>query len=67
MEKFKLKIPAKKIGNYLRDFSIVVAGIAVTLWVQSWLTTRSEKKDMALYMNALKLEMEYNTCCSTLF
>ncbi|GHT61782.1 hypothetical protein FACS189451_04560 [Bacteroidia bacterium] len=60
MNKLKVKIPTKKISTYLRDFSIVVVGIAVTLWVQSWLTSRSQKNDTALYLTALKLEMERN-------
>jgi hypothetical protein len=37
-----------------------VAGIAVTLWVQSVITSRSEEKDTALYLNTLKLEFEEN-------
>lgn len=60
MNKLKIKITVGKIGKYLRDFSIVVAGIAVTLWVQSWLDNRSERKDIRLYLNAIKLELEDN-------
>jgi hypothetical protein len=54
------KDSVKKVAKYFRDFSIVVAGIAVTLWVQSGLNHRSEQKDTALYLNILKQELEDN-------
>jgi hypothetical protein len=60
MNKIKIKIPAGTIVKYLRKLSIVVIGIAITLSINNWLTTRSEKKDMALYLNAVKLELERN-------
>jgi hypothetical protein len=50
----------RKIGRYLRDFSIVVAGIAVTLYVNDRIGRLSEKKEMTLYLNTLKLELEEN-------
>ncbi|MDR1348380.1 MAG: hypothetical protein LBJ63_08170 [Prevotellaceae bacterium] len=60
----KTKIYIGKFVKYLRDFSIVVAGIAVTLYVQNRATVQNEKKDTALYLNALKLELEDN--CTTI-
>ena len=56
----KTKLSMKEIVKYLRDFSIVVAGIAVTLYVNDRITTRSEKNDLKLYFNAIKLELEEN-------
>ncbi|GAB6007866.1 hypothetical protein [Dysgonomonas reticulitermitis] len=56
----KIKLPTKRITKYLRDFSIVVAGIAVTLSLNSWITGLNEKKDTILYLNAIKLELEEN-------
>lgn len=53
----------KDTGRYVRDFSIVVAGIAVTLWIQSLLTNHSERKDTKLYLNALKMELHSNRVC----
>jgi len=50
----------KTVVRYLRDFSIVVAGIAVTLYVNDRITNRSEKRDLKLYLNAVKLELEEN-------
>jgi len=46
--------------KYLRDFSIVVAGIAVTLSVDNYISLRAEKKEMMLYLNTIKLELEEN-------
>jgi hypothetical protein len=60
MNKLKVKIPTKNILIYLRDFSIVVAGITVTLLSNNWITTQSEKKDMNLYLSAIKIELEEN-------
>ena len=50
----------KTIVRYIRDFSIVVAGIAVTLYVNDRVTNQGEKRDLKLYLNAIKLEMEEN-------
>jgi hypothetical protein len=38
----------------------VVAGIAVTLYASGWVTKSSEKNDMKLYLNSIKIEMEEN-------
>jgi len=48
------------IVRYIRDLSIVVAGIAVTLYTSDRVTGKSEKRDLSRYMNAVKLEMEEN-------
>jgi len=50
----------KTIIRYIRDFSIVVAGIAVTLYVNYRITNQGEKRDINLYLNAIQLEMEEN-------
>lgn len=60
----KLNSWTKNTGRYLRDFSIVVAGIAVTLWLQSLLTSNSERNDTKLYLNALKMELQNNRLCT---
>jgi len=38
----------------------VVGGIAVTLYVNNRVTYQSEKKDLKLYLNTIKLELEEN-------
>jgi len=50
----------QKIGKYFRELSIVVVGVAITLSFSYWIGNRSEKRDLALYLNALKLELEAN-------
>lgn len=47
-----------KTVKYLRELSIVVIGIAITLGINNWLTVRNEKKDMQLYLDAVKFELE---------
>ena len=56
----KVKIPMQTIVRYIRDLSIVVAGIAVTLYTSDHVTGKSEKRDLSRYMTAIKLEMEEN-------
>jgi hypothetical protein len=48
------------IVRYIRDLSIVIAGIAVTLYFTGRITNQSEKRDIGLYLNAIKIEMEEN-------
>ena len=56
----KSKISIKKIVRYVRDLSIVVAGIAVTMYVNDQITNKSEKRDLRLYLNAIVLELQEN-------
>ncbi|MDR2681318.1 MAG: hypothetical protein LBC47_10975 [Tannerella sp.] len=56
----KFKKSTNKIGRYLREISVVVIGVAITLSASYWITSRSEKRDMTLYLNAIKLELEAN-------
>ena len=51
---------SKKIAKYFSDISVIVIGVAITLSVSHWLSIRSEKKDLALYLNAVQLELEEN-------
>jgi len=56
----KIETSIKTVLKYFRDFSIVVAGIAVTLYVNYQVTNQGEKRDLKLYLNAIKLELEEN-------
>jgi len=49
-----------KIGKYLREVSVVVLGVAITLSVSFWLSHWNEKRDLSLYLNAIKIELEEN-------
>ncbi|GHV49244.1 hypothetical protein FACS1894181_07670 [Bacteroidia bacterium] len=51
----------KESGKYVRELSIVVIGIAISFSINNWVHERSEKKDMKLYLNAIKVELEGNT------
>jgi len=54
------KISMSKFGKYLLEVSIVVIGVAITLCVGYWISMRSVKKDVALSLNAIKIELEQN-------
>ena len=56
----KTKISFGKIGKYIREISVVVIGVAITLSASYWITNRNEKKNMALYLSAIKLELKEN-------
>ena len=48
----------KKAVKYLRELSIVVVGIAITLAGNDWLSNRTEKKELQEYLDAVKFELE---------
>jgi hypothetical protein len=54
----KLKI--KNLGKYVREVSVVVFGVAITLSVTIWISQKSEKRDVDLYLNTIKMELEEN-------
>ena len=54
------KISIKNIRKYFRELSIVVIGVAITLSVSNWISERNEKRNLALYLNAIKIELETN-------
>jgi hypothetical protein len=55
-----MKKKKKKIGKYLREISVVVIGVAVTLSASYWISNINDKRDMVLYLNAIKLELVEN-------
>jgi hypothetical protein len=50
----------KRIGKYLLEISVVVIGVAITLLASHWIGVKNEKRDIALHLNAIKLELEEN-------
>ena len=56
----KQNFSINKIGKYLCEISVVVIGVAITLSASYWISNKSEKRDMALYLDAIKLELEEN-------
>lgn len=58
--RFSDKIKGLKIVNYFRELSIVIIGVAVTLYAGNIITSIKEKKDLELQMNAIYDELEEN-------
>lgn len=58
MKKFKIK--TEKIGKFLREIAVIVIGIAITLSASHWISNRNAEKDLTLYLNAIKVELEEN-------
>lgn len=56
----KVKLSMQAIGKYLRELSIVVAGIAITFGISNWINDRNSKKDLEQYLNTIKLELKTN-------
>jgi hypothetical protein len=56
----KSKFSMGKIGNFFREVAVVVIGVAITISVTIWITNKNEKRDMNLYLNAIKTELEGN-------
>ena len=63
----KLKIAFTKVGKYFRETSIVVIGVAITLSVSYWIANRSEERNLELYLNAIKIELEKNAIASEIY
>jgi len=50
----------KVVGKYLRELSVVVAGIAITVFSGLWINNRNNEKDIQLYLENIKLELQNN-------
>lgn len=55
------RIKELMIGNYLRELSIVIIGVAVTLYAGNVITGIKEKKDLDLQLKAVYSELEENS------
>lgn len=49
-----------RIGHYLRELSVVIIGVAITLFVSNVISTSKEKNDLKLQLSTIHLEMEDN-------
>ena len=56
----KSKESINKIVKFLREIAVIVIGVAVTLSASYLITRSNEKRDMQLYLNAIKIELEEN-------
>ena len=50
----------KQIIKYLRELSVVVAGIAITVSIGILINNRNNAKDLEMYLDAIQLELEQN-------
>ena len=54
------KIQKLRIGNYLRELSVVIIGVAATLFAGGLINEMKEKKDLKLQLNSIYTELENN-------
>ena len=54
------KKPMKSIAKYLRELSIVITGISLTVGIGLWVSDINNKKDLKQYLLSVKLELEEN-------
>jgi len=59
MSRFE-KIKNLKVGDYLRELSIVIIGVAITLYAGNIIGDRKEQKDLNLQLTAVYAELEEN-------
>ena len=56
----KSKKSMTKIGKYLREVSVVVIGVAITVSIGLWVNNSNIKKDQKQYLDAIILELKEN-------
>lgn len=56
----KTKKSMQSFRKYLRELSVVVIGIAITLGINGWINHRNSKKEHEQYLNAIKFELKTN-------
>jgi len=56
----KQKSEMTKIGKYIRELSIVVTGIAITVGIGLWMNNNNIRKDQKQYLEAIILELKEN-------
>lgn len=59
-QKKKKPIPRKRVTLYLRELSVVVLGIVITLGATGLIGKLQEKKNTDQYLHAIRLELEEN-------
>jgi len=49
-----------RIKDFIWEVFIILVAVNITIWFHNWSDKRHEKRDMALYLNTIKLELEDN-------
>jgi hypothetical protein len=58
--KMKTQFSMQTIRKYLRELSIVVAGIAITFGINNLINNKNSKKDLKQYLNIIQVELKMN-------
>lgn len=58
--KVKITVKSWRVGDYIRQFSIVVAGIIVTFWGSDLIAEHTRQKEVRATMLLVAEELEYN-------
>lgn len=53
-------IKTMRVGNYFRELSVVIIGVAVTFCVSGWISDMREKRDLNQQLEAVYNELENN-------
>ena len=56
----KTKFQMFKIVKYLRELSVIIIGIAVTVLTGLWINDRNNTQDIGLYLENIKMELQNN-------
>ena len=56
----KSKKSIQSIVKYLRELSVVIAGIGFTVGIGLWVNNSNNKKDLERYLFAIEFELEEN-------
>ena len=57
---FKKKFKIAGVGKYLKDLSVIVIGVFITLWFTSIISGNKSQKDVDMIVDIIKMEMEDN-------
>ena len=58
--RLKRKLKKMKLGKYLKDLSIIIIGVFITLWLTNLISENKSQKDVDMIVNIIKMEMEDN-------
>ncbi len=61
MKEISKRLKEMRLGNYFRELSIVIIGVAVTLYAGNAITGIKEKKDLERQLEAVYIELEENS------
>jgi len=54
------KTSIRAIGKYFRELSIIIVGVATTVIIGLWISNRNNEKDINLYLENIKMELQNN-------